>query len=128
MKTKLVMASSAIVLGAVGLACTFAPEEIAARLSLAGAAPLLVQIIGAAYFAFAMVNWMAKDSLIGGIYNRPVAIGNLTHFVIGALALVKGSFSAHAVTPLCITAVVYVVFAIAFAVVFFVSPVRTAAA
>ena len=32
---------------------------------------------------------MAKESLIGGIYNRPIAIGNFMHFAVGAMALIK---------------------------------------
>ena len=70
-----------------------------------------------------MVNWMAKGSLIGGIYARPVAIGNLTHFTVGALALVKGSASAP---PLVLgVTVVYIIMAISFGIVFFRHPVKT---
>ena len=78
--------------------------------------PLLVQLLGALWFAFAMVNWTARGSLIGGIYNRPVAIGNLTHFVIGAFALGKDG-------TLMPVAIVYALFAVAFAFLFFRSPV-----
>ena len=45
-----------------------------------------MQIIGSLYFALAILNWMSKGSFIGGIYNRPIAIANLTHFVIAGLA------------------------------------------
>jgi len=31
-----------------------------------------MQIIGSFYFAFAILNWMSKGSIIGGIYNRPI--------------------------------------------------------
>jgi hypothetical protein len=41
-----------------------------------------------------MLNWMAKGSIIGGIYNRPIAIANFTHFVMGTLVLLKALDSA----------------------------------
>ena len=51
---------------------------------------MLVQLAGALYVGFAMVNWMAKGNLLGGIYNRAVAMGNFADFGIGAIVLVKG--------------------------------------
>ena len=91
------MTASALVMAALGLAATFLPQEIAAYLGASTTLPLLIQILGALYVAFAMLNWTAKDSLIGGIYNRPIAIGNLVHFLIAALALGKGAFANPAV-------------------------------
>ena len=38
---------------------------------------------------FAMLNWMAKGVIIGGIYSRPIVIANLAHFLIGDLELIK---------------------------------------
>ena len=123
------MAASALVLGALGLSATFLPQEIAAYLGVPpeGALPLLIQVLGALYFAFAMQNWTAKDSLIGGIYNRPIALANLVHFVVGALALAKGAFANTADTVIIAFAVVYALFAIAFGMIFFTSPVRPGA-
>ena len=43
---------------------------------------------------FGMMNWMARDALFGGIYNKPMTIGNFMHFGIGALGLVKAVFKA----------------------------------
>jgi len=31
---------------------------------------------------FSILNWMSKASLIGGIYNKPLLIGNLLHFLL----------------------------------------------
>ena len=74
---------------AAGVTLTFLPQEVNTLLAAesAGTHPLLLQITGALYFAWGMVNWTAKANLIGGIYGRPIAIGNLSHFIIGALAL-----------------------------------------
>ena len=123
--TKLVMGASAVVMALFGLAGTFLPHELlrAAGIPAGGALPVVVQLTAALYLGFAMLNWMAQDSLIGGIYNRPVAIGNLVHFVVGALALVKYAASAP---PLMLgVTVVYALFAIAFAKVLFTSPVKS---
>ena len=124
--TRFVMGASALVLGALGLAATFLPQEIARYLgaSAAVAWPLVIQVVGALYFAFAMQNWMAKDSLLGGIYNRPIATGNLVHFTVGALALVKGALANPADTAILSFTAVYALFAIAFAKIFFTSPVK----
>ena len=40
-----------------------------------------------------MLNWMSKGNLIGGIYNRPIVVANLTHFVIAELVLIKGIYT-----------------------------------
>ena len=132
MNTKLLLSASALAMGIAGVAGSFLPAEVLRAVGVApeGAAPvpvqLIVQLLAALLFAFAMVNWTARGSLIGGIYNRPIAIGNLTHFVIGALALLKAVPAAgpHRMV-VAIAAGVYALFAIAFAAVFFRSPVAT---
>jgi hypothetical protein len=128
MNTKLIMAASAVVMGAAGVAATFLPQEIARYLGLPsdGMVPLWIQIMGALYFSYAMLNWTAKDSLIGGIYNRPIVIGNLVHFMVAALALVKGVMANPALKVLLPFAIVYAIFAIAFGMIFFRSPVQSA--
>lgn len=126
MNTKLLLTVSALVMGIAGIAASFLPQELLRALDVPAVAAtvVLVQLLAALLFAFAMVNWMARGSLIGGIYNRPVAIGNLTHFVIGALALVKALPAAGPQrTIILIAAAVYALFAIAFAAVFMRSPV-----
>ena len=105
---------------------TFAPKEILSSLSNSDPSPteaIVIQVLGAIYFGFAMVNWTAKGNLIGGIYARPIAIGNLTHFTIGALALIKGYSSANGLAML-VSGIVYFVFAILFSIVFFTHPVK----
>ena len=70
-----------------------------------------------------MLNWMAKGTLIGGIYNRPIAIGNLMHFGVGAIALVKviSTVQTHSEIIISLT-IAYVIFAILFAYVFRTNP------
>ena len=127
MNTRLVMTASALVMGALGLSATFLPQEIAAYLGASTTLPLLIQVLGALYIGFAMLNWTAKDSLIGGIYNRPIAIGNLVHFLVAALALAKGAFANPAIQMILPFAIGYAIFAIAFGMIFITSPVKSAA-
>lgn len=122
MNTKLLMTISAVVLGAAAIILTFMPEEVAHFLNLTGSYPIILQILGALYFGFAMLNWTAKGNLIGGIYSRPVAIGNFSHFLIGGLALIKLALHNPGWTSIWVCAVVYLIFALLFGWVFFNNP------
>ena len=124
MNTKLLMTISAVLMAAVGIGLTFMPDEIASLLSLVSPPPiarLVLQVLGAVYFSFAMINWTARANLIGGIYSRPIAIGNLTHFLMGALALVKG-YLVYKETIILVAGVIYVLLAACFVSVFFTHP------
>jgi hypothetical protein len=117
---KLGMTLSAIALGAAGLGLLFAPAEVLAHIGAPASLLPFAQLMGALYLGFALADWTAKDSVIGGIYGRALALGNLVHFLVGALSLAK-AFQAD---PLRIGfLVLYAVFAIFFAwLVFFASP------
>jgi hypothetical protein len=125
MYTKTIMTVTAILLGTTGIILSFFPQEIAAHIKMPGDNAILFQILGACYFGFAMTNWTAKSNLIGGIYGRPIAIGNFTHFAIAALALIK-STSSHPSTILTGVTIVYSIFAIIFGYIFFRHPVLQA--
>jgi hypothetical protein len=120
------MTLSAALMALAGLAGSFAPQELLALFGspATGVLPLLVQLLGALYFAFAMLNWMAREVLIGGIYSRPVALGNFMHFAIGALALVKGASAAQGGPALWTVCALYILFALWFGAVLFGSPVK----
>ena len=124
MNTRLLLSATAVTLGALGAAGLLMPHDIIARLGGTpdGATPVLVQLLGAAAYAFGMVNWTARGAAIGGIYNRAVAIGNLTHFVAGALVLGSAAWRGGS-SALIALAVLYTALALAFARVFFSSPV-----
>jgi hypothetical protein len=124
MPTRLLMMASAALLALLGLAMSFMPQEV---LRLHGTVPdnatvLLLQMAGALYLGFAMLNWMAKGVLIGGIYARPLAAGNFLHFIMVAITLVKAAIAFGAV-PLMLSAAVFSAFAISFGLVLFRSPV-----
>jgi hypothetical protein len=116
MNTKLLMVVSSIFLGIAGIITIFAPQELLAALQMPVTPPLpaVIQLMGALYVAFALTNWTAKDSVIGGIYARPISLGNFAHFTVGALGLGKYQLSDGSSALLFIVLIVYVVFALIF--------------
>lgn len=123
--TKLLMSASAILMLAIGIACSFAPAELLQYLNMTDAKhfQLVIQLFGAIYLGFGMVNWMGKANLIGGIYSKPVAIGNFMHFAVAALALIK-YFAVHTdLTILLIPIVIFTAFSLCFGKIVFSSPV-----
>jgi len=124
--TRLVMSASAILMIAAGIFLTFAPDEMVRwmNLSIDKRINLMLQVIGALYFAFGMINWTARANLIGGIYGRPIAIGNVTHFVTAALALVKSDQWSTGQWPALVFIGLYVLFAVLFGVILFTHPVK----
>ena len=114
MHSKIAMTSASIVLGATGLLLIFLPQEIASTVEWSEDSAVLLQLIGATYFGFAMTNWMARGTLVGGIYGRPIVIGNLTHFLIGASIMVRLAIAAPSSFLVVVAAVIYVAFALIF--------------
>ncbi len=121
MNTKLLMAISAILLGVTGIILTFIPAEVSGYLNLTGS-PVILQVLGALYLGFAILNWTAKANLMGGIYSRPVAIGNLTHFLVGGLALIKAASGQPNSSYLWVCSCLYLLFALLFSYVLFTQP------
>ena len=131
MNTKLVMLSSAVFMALMGVVFSFLPQEAFRFLGIepTGVTSLLGQLLGALYLGFALVNWMAKGILIGGIYARPLAMGNLAHFLMGALALLKGAQAGHQVgLPLWGVLGLYGVFAALFGLITFRHPLKASVA
>ena len=71
MNTKLLMSSSSLFLGIIGIVLTFLPDEILIYLAIETdvITILILQILGSLYLGFGLLNWMAKGSFIGGIYS-----------------------------------------------------------
>jgi hypothetical protein len=117
MNSRRLMASAAIAFAAAGLACTFAPRELLAAAGAGDKAAaglvLGVQALGAAWLGFALLDWHARGAPFGGIYGRPVALGNFLHFTVIAMALAKQAWAVP-VMPGIAAAVLAAGFALAF--------------
>ena len=124
--SKFVMTSSSIFLAILGILLTFLPQEtnnyIGLNLSIESI--ILLQILGALYIGFAIQNWFVKGSLIGGVYNKPILMGNSLHFIVSSFALVKLCSNSHQfnLSFLVILTGMYVIFACMFFMLLFFRP------
>lgn len=127
MQTKILMSLSALLMAAAGLAASFAPQELLIYADAWDEAfeVALVQVLGALYLGFAMLNWSARVHVIGGRYNRPVALGNFMHFGVVTVILVKAIFAGFASIGVMAGAVAYALFALWFGFVLFSHPNKT---
>jgi len=119
--SKILMTISALFLGIIGIFLSFLPKEIINYLNINSnvITILLFQLLGALYLGFGILNWMLKGSRIGGIYNRPVLMGNFMHFLVGAIALIKIVTSIQAHSEIIIfLMIVYSTLSISFAILF----------
>jgi hypothetical protein len=116
MNTKILMTFSSLTLALAGVFTLFAPDVLLSALGVAVTAQLsvLVQMLGALYFSFALMNWTAKDSAIGGIYARPVSLANFSHFFSGVLLLAKYLLSNEFNLPILLVTILYALFAAIF--------------
>ena len=126
LNTRVIMTVSAIFLALMGIILSFMPNEVAQFIGLqsSNTIQLILQIAGAQYFSMALLNWMKRTSVIGGIYNRPVAITNYTHYLIGTLAswkLLLGKAGLPSVFWLL--AAFYLIFAFLYGFIFYRNPV-----
>lgn len=123
MHTRHLMILSAGFMAIPGIVATFLPHE---TLNYFGSpvdpiSVLLFRITGALYLGFAILNWMARGNLIGGIYSRPLALGNFLHFFMVAMMLLK-TVLAQVTYPILIAALAYATFAVWFGLVLFRHP------
>ena len=128
MNTKILMIASSIYLGVLGLGLTFLPNEIAEyflmeknKLSI-----LFLQILGSLYLGFAMLNWMTRNNLIGGIYSRPLLIGNLVHFLMSSFALIKlaQQTTNNEFSIILVNTIVYCLFTLSYGYIFIKNPTK----
>jgi hypothetical protein len=116
------MIASSLFLALAGMACLFSPVKVLRSLGTLDSESLAVfaQLTAALYLGFAMTNWAAKGSMIGGIYSRPLSVGNLVQFTVGALALLKHTLAHGIHLPTFVVLVAYTTFAVLFSYLVFV--------
>jgi hypothetical protein len=129
MPGRLVLSLSAIVLSITGGVALFAPDELAQAIEPAASRdlPVIIQLVASGLLGFALVNWMSRRNRIGGIYARPLGLGNLLLF--GTAALTLGKAAAKEILPIAGIGVcaVFAVLAASFAwLVFFHDPLAEA--
>lgn len=116
-KTRILMIATAIACAAMALLASFAPALLLEPMDIPvnASSELLLKLLAALYFGFAMLNWTAKSNMIGGIYSRPVSVGNFIHFMVGSLALLKLQLDLESmIAPLAAALAIYLLFTAAF--------------
>lgn len=130
MHTKILMILSATAMAAAGLAASFFPQELLAYADAWSEVVevALVQVLGALYLGFALLNWTARGNVIGGVFNRPIALANFMHTGIVTVILGKILLADHQSILLVAAVAVYALFALWFAAVLFSQPRKVEAA
>ena len=91
MISPVVSRASAGVLAAGGVLLLFAPDEVMPALlpGASSAAQSLGQCLAAAWLAMAVLNWLQRNVVLGGIYGRPIVLANLTLYFVTAASLAR---------------------------------------
>ena len=115
MATKILMGASALFLALLGILTSFFAYEVLQQHGTEPDGPtvLLIEMMGAVYLGFALLNWMARGVIIGGIYARPLALGNFLHFAMVTVMLAREAID-HQVVQLAGSAFVFGLFAVGF--------------
>jgi len=117
---------SAFTNGVTGIVISFLPRETGKLVntsSQSGADLLLIKIIGAALFGYGVMNFLARNNVIGGIYGKPMVMGNMIfHLIVGG-QLLKFVAGGSATIPLMAAGIIYTLLAAGFLRMNFTSPV-----
>jgi len=114
-------------MAALGVLACFLPQEIATHFGAPqdSQVVLLMQIGGALYLGFAILNWTARAVLISGIYSRPVALGNFLHFGVVAAVLLQVLIGGFRANEVFVGTALYPLLGIWFGLVLFTHPIRS---
>ncbi|MEO8224275.1 MAG: hypothetical protein ABI661_05675 [Gammaproteobacteria bacterium] len=95
MISSLISRTSAGFLAIGGLVLLFAPDELLPR--ALPAFPVTVswmgQLVAAGWLGLAVLNWVSRSTVLGGIYGRPVVLANAWFYFIGATTLLRVMFA-----------------------------------
>lgn len=91
MASTVVSSVSALILGIAGLALLFAPDVVLPAVvpAFPRSAVWLGQLLAAGWLGLAILNWLQRRLVLGGIYGRPVVLANLVLYPVSALSLLR---------------------------------------
>lgn len=100
MLTKLLSRASALTLFIAGLALLFAPDVLLPALvqGFPPAGAWLGQLLAAAWLGVAVLTWLQRNAVLGGIYGRPTVLANAVLYFISAVSLLR-ALQDHAAAP-----------------------------
>ena len=123
---KIFLVSHSLTTGLIGFTFLFLPKNLIQQLHLSYSPMLeyILQLLGGLYLGLAMLSWMSRGQVIGGIYNRPLIMANFMFLLIGTLSMLKASALILSTGVLgWFLAAYYLVFTISFTLLLFRSPV-----
>lgn len=113
--SRIILSASALILFAVGAASLFGADDLArSLLRSAPAGEPIIQVAAGGLLGFAILNWMSRGARVGGIYMRPLTIGNSLLFAVGGLSLAKALSSGRLPPPAIIPTAAFCGLALAF--------------
>lgn len=123
---KLILTISSMIYLLFGLVISFLPQEtgrIFGTASQYGMDLLLMKVIGALFFGLGLINFMSRSSIIGGIYGRPITLGNVMVSLIISGQFVKFNISQDGVGGhLWVVAIIFILITLSFIYLFFKTP------
>lgn len=115
---KHILLVSAVIYLVFGLGISFFPQEtgrIFGTASQYGTDLLLMKVVGGLFFGIGVTNFMSRNSVVGGIYGRPLTLGNAMVNLIIAGQFIKFNFSQDGVGGhFWIVALIFSVLALSF--------------
>jgi len=116
MSSRTILTITSILLFATGGLAVFAADEVAGLMDLEVSfeTRIFAEFAGIGMLALAIQNWMSRGRPIGGVYARPLGLGNLLLFSTSALTL--GRYLAAETLPreMIVVCGVFVLLALAF--------------
>ena len=91
MRSTQVTRASALLLVLAGAALLFAPLEVLSRAvpDIPPSASWLGQLLGAAWLGLATMNWLARFTMVGGIYGRAIVSANAAAYFVSAMVMLS---------------------------------------
>lgn len=84
-----ILVASSLWLAVLGGGLLFFPSVCADLLSLPDGSARALPLVGGGQLGFAMMNWTGRSAVYGGIYGRPIVVGNFANAVITSSALMR---------------------------------------
>lgn len=105
--------ASALVLVLAGAALLFAPVEALSRTvpDIPPSAAWLGQLLGAAWLGLATMNWLARFTMVGGIYGRAIVSANAAAYFVSAMVMLSAGRRLGFSTSMLVIAIVALVMA-----------------
>lgn len=99
-----------------GLALLFAADDVLPALvpGFPRSAAWLGQLLAGAWLGLGAANWISRTSVLGGIYGRPIVMGNAALYLVSALSLLRALLGGTAPRAMWVACAITLVLAVAY--------------